>query len=237
MLKLLLLVGLAACAPTPTPLPVIIQSTTAPTPSDTADARIAVDPLYAEYAAYHGGFSDDVEVTVVSDAGFWSGPPDTLNNIADAAFALGVDVPDRQLGTEINWVLRIGSEAGSSDLSSVLREAFSPSTDQAVLRARLANLGYPDGLTLTAAEAAPESAFMDAPLNVINLRTRRIPSSYDSLGALLENGQAQIALIALPSTLLHETDLIVASRTIQYRAAPGVMINFTERGLPIVTVS
>lgn len=236
-LTTLLLAGLAACAPTPTPLPVIIEPTAAPTPSDVPDVRIVVDPLYADYAGYHGGLSDDMAVSVVSDTGFWSGLPDTLNNTADAAFALGVDIVGGQSGTEISWAVRIGSEAVSPDLSAVFRDAFSPEAAQADLRARLANLGYPDGLTLTAAEAAPASAFMDAPLNALNLRIRRIPSSYDSLDTLLETGQAQFALIALPTPLLRESDLIVAVRVIQYRAATGIMVNFTERGLPMVTVS
>jgi hypothetical protein len=236
-LTTLLLAGLAACAPTPTPLPVIIEPTAAPTPSDAPDVRIVVDPLYADYAGYHGGLADDMAVTIVSDAGFWIGLPDTLNNTADAAFALGVDIVGGQSGTEISWAVRVGSEEVSPDLSAVLRDAFSAEAAQADLRARLANLGYPDGLTLTAAEAAPASAFMDAPLNAINLRIRRVPSSYDSLDTLLETGQAQLALIAVPTPLVREADLIVATRIIQYRTAPDIMVNFTERGLPMVTVS
>lgn len=236
-LTTLLLAGLAACAPTPTPLPVIIEPTAAPTPSDAPDVRIVVDPLYAEYADYHGGLADDMAVTIVSDAGFWSGLPDTLNNTADAAFALGVDIVGGQSGTEISWAVRVGLEGVSPDLRAVLRDAFSPQAAEADLRARLANLGYPDGLTLTAAEAAPASAFMDALLNAMNLRIRRIPSSYDSLDTLLETGQAQLALIALPAPLLLASDLVVAVRVIQYRTAPGIMVNFTERGLPMVTMS
>jgi hypothetical protein len=237
VLTMLLLAGLAACAPPPTPLPVIIEPTAAPTPSEMPDFRIVVDPLYAEYATYHGGFADGTAVTVVSDMGFWNGLPDSLNNTADAAFALGTDIAGGQPGTEITWAVRIDSEVVSLNLSAILRSAFSPDVDQAELRTRLANLGYPDGLTLTAAEIAPASAFMDAPLNAINLRIRRISAAYTELDTILENGQAQIALIALPTALLRETDLVVAARTIQYRAAPGIVINFTERGLPIVTVS
>lgn len=243
LMMILVLAGLAACAPTPTPLPVFIDPTAAPTPSDAPTVRIVVDPLYAEYATYHGGFADEMAITVISDAGFWNRLPDTLNNTADAAFALGANIADGQPGTEIAWAMRIDAEAVSPDLSAILRSAFSPDADQAALRTRLANLGYPDGLTLTAAEIAPASAFMDAPLLAINLRIRRIPAAYAELDTIreldtiLENGQAQIALIALPTALLHETDMVVAARTIRYRAAPGIVINFTERGLPIVTVS
>jgi hypothetical protein len=233
----LLLAGLTACAPTPTPLPIIIEPTAAPAPSDAPAVRIAVDPLYAEYAAYHGGFADGTAVTVVGDAGFWAGLPDTLSDTADAALALGVDIAGGQLGVEISWAARIDSEALPPDLSAVLRGAFSPDADQIDLRTRLANLGYPDGLTLTAAEAAPASAFMDAPLNAVNLRLRRTPAAYEQLDALLAEGRAQLALIALPTPLLRETDTAAASRAVQYRAASGVMIHFTERGLPMVTVS
>jgi hypothetical protein len=233
----LMLAGLAACAPTPTPLPVIIEPTAAPTPSEAPAVRIAVDPLYAEYAAYHGGFADGTAVTVVSDAGFWARLPDGLNSAADAALALGTDIMGGHLGVEISWAVRIDPETLPRDLSAVLRGAFSPDADQTDLRTRLANLGYPDGLTLTAAEAAPASAFMDSALNAVNLRLRRIPAAHEPLDALLADGRAQLALIALPAPLLRETDLVVASRAVQYRAASGIMIHFTERGLPIVTVS
>ncbi len=233
----LLLAGLAACAPPPTPLPVIIEPTAAPSLSDTPDVRIVVDPLYAEYATYHGGFIDDTEVMVISDTGFWNGLPDTLNNIADAAFALGADIIGGQPGVKMSWAVQINLEALPPDLSAILRSAFSPDADQADLRARLANLGFPDGLTLTAAEAAPASALLDAPLNAINVRIRWTQADYGKLDAIFTDGQAQLALIALPTPLLRETDLIVAARTLQYHAAPGLVINFTERGLPIVTVS
>lgn len=246
----LLLCGLlaAACEPEATPLPVILPTlspaaTITPAPNE-QPLRYALAPDVANF------LSAEDERLISADALILplDAPPttDALGVDYDILVAFSAFPESTEAPTPLRLVLRVDTALAplnDPEIVEIVRQAvnsqavanalgFPPeqiadAPTAEMLRANLANAGYPDGfdLTLAADFTAGAEALMQ------NLSALRLEVRLASAG---ENAHLTLTSAPSPADSGGET-VELLTLPIYYRAVPGLDVKFTPAGFPIIS--
>jgi ABC-type transport system substrate-binding protein len=234
---------LAACTPTPTPLPVVAPPTH--TPIGTAapqGIRYLFDPLTWGY--FRDELPPAAQVTLLESIPESQTAPLSEHDVVLTVYELaGTQRTDYAL----SWALILNAALPPLDDPSVreiVRAALDPSRAADALRIELANAGYPDGVTLFAANATPADV-QDERLRFI--AERLSPLGIDltivalSSTAAFESGNQQLIAAVWSSETTRAAwverfggaNIIeLARQPLYYAAAPGIEVTFAPDGFP-----
>ncbi len=261
---------LTACGPEPTPFPVDIPATptTAPLVTFTpVAAPVALPDGVIRYAlaANTTGFVTDLALLEQSahvETLTTPVDPADLGRRYDLIAAYG-DLPGGiRSPVEQHIVLLINPALAPTDdpaVVNVLRQAVQPRTlllalnlpgtasapsdpvPQSVLRAALANAGWPDGFDLKLLhDGTPGAAQLGTLLQTLSIDVHRERTT--DAAAALETGRAHLALISLPNdddradweTRIGAANVMpLYTLPISYLAVEGLTISFTPTGWPL----
>ncbi len=252
----LLVACLSACQPEATPFPVDIPTpaTASPTPGAPAPIRYALAPNTADSVADRGLLESSAQVTQLSEAVNL----DDLGPQYDLIAAYG-SYPDATpspslvtLSITVNTAL---SPLDNPALANIIQRSFDPAALAAisdisgvqpimrdivpltVLRAELANAGWPDGLDLSMAyENLIAVNALQTQLQALNIHINSFPLSD-------LRGQTHLTVFAWTTpeqrtaVAQHHSGPVIDLLTvpISYWATPGLQISYSPQGWPIAT--
>lgn len=238
----------AACEPEATPLPVILPTlspaaTITPAPNE-QPLRYALAPDVANFLSAEDKRLISADALIVP----LDVPPttDALGSEYDILVALSAFPESSEAPTPLRLVLRLNTTLAPLDdpeIAAIVRQAVNPETFASalgfapeqtgispapeMLRASLANAGYPDGFDLTlAADFTVGAETIMQNLSALRLEVRLAAAGED----------AHLRLTSVPNPTESSGEIVeLLTLPIYYRAVPGLDVKFTPAGFPIIS--
>ena len=266
----LVVFALAACGPEPTPLPVVspIPPTATPPPAALPPLRYALPGTIIEQVPdlpLIGASADLIALEnpvvpddlgqgydIIATYGLLPGwTPADLTPVVSLVFnPARPPLKDPALAAIIRasidpraWLDTLAIPG--AEIRYTTEDDTANGEDPLALRTQLANLGYPDGVTLAlGAMALPGVTQLTAQISAAGIKTQTQPMTANEIRDALASGRIQAALVVW--TLDAERESWVArygadqvqdlyTTPIAYRAIPDLTISYTPGGWPLVS--